>query len=230
MDPQQNPIMRRIPEPELMAEDGQAQAYAAADFAEAHESYVRLFVGIFPNRPRTATVLDLGCGPADVTIRFARANPGYVIHAVDGSAAMLNYAKKALTSRRGLKKRVKLIEGYIPGAAIPHKTYDVILSNNFLHHLHDPGVLWQCVRDNAKSGTLVFITDLFRPASRAGAKELVGKYSGSESPILRRDFYNSLLAAFTPEEIEKQLIGSKLRGLRVKVIDDRHLIIFGKIR
>lgn len=222
--------MRRIPEPELMAEDDQAQAYAAADFAEAHESYVRLFAGVFPKRPRIATVLDLGCGPADVTIRFAKANRGYVIHAVDGSAAMLKHARQALESQRGLKKRIKFIGGYIPGAAIPREHYDVILSNNFLHHLHDPGVLWQCVRDYAKSGTLVFITDLFRPGSRAEARVLVRRYSGSESPILRRDFYNSLLAAFTPEEIEKQLVEAQFPQLHVKVIDDRHLIIFGKIR
>ena len=221
--------MRRIPEPELMAEDDQAQAYAAADFSEAHQFYVTLFAETFPKRPSKASVLDLGCGPADVTIRFARANPGYVFHAVDGSAAMLSHAKKALESQGALKKRIKLIEGYVPGAAIPRKNYDVILSNNFLHHLHDPGVLWQTVRACAKPGTLVFVTDLFRPGSRAEARALVRKYSGSESPILRRDFYNSLLAAFIPNETEEQLVEAGLRELRVKVISDRHLMVFGKI-
>jgi SAM-dependent methyltransferase len=213
-----------------MDTEQQARAYAAADFSAAHQSYVTLFEETFPGRSAKAFVLDLGCGPADVTVRFARANPGYVFHAVDGSAAMLNYAKEALQSQRGLRNRVKLIKGYIPGAPIPREHYDVILSNNFLHHLHDPGVLWRTVRRYAKKGTLIFVTDLFRPASRAEAKTLVGKYSGSEEPILKRDFYNSLLAAFTPNEIEKQLAEAQLLQLRVKVIDDRHLIIFGKIR
>jgi ubiquinone/menaquinone biosynthesis C-methylase UbiE len=45
---------------------------------------------------KKALVLDLGCGPADVTIRFAKANPGYKFHGVDGSAAMLK-----LWPRRG---------------------------------------------------------------------------------------------------------------------------------
>ena len=221
--------MKRIPEPELMDTDEQARAYAAADFSAAHQSYVTLFSETFPKRPTKATVLDLGCGPADVTIRFAKANPGYTFHAVDGSAAMLNCARQALKSRRRLIQRIKLVGGYIPGVPIPRKGYDLILSNSFLHHLHDPKVLWRCIRRHAKTGTLVFITDLFRPASRARAKALVRKYSHAEPPILKRDFYNSLLAAFTPGEIEDQLEEAGLVPLLVRVISDRHLMIFGEI-
>ena len=221
--------MVRIPEPELMDTEEQARAYAKANFSEAHQSYVTLFQETFPQRPAKATVLDLGCGPADVTLRFAQANPGYSFHAVDGSAAMLTCAREALRSSRGLGKQVRFIEGYIPGASIPRTEYDVILSNNFLHHLHDPNVLWQCVRSHSRKGTFIFVTDLFRPASRARARALVRKYSGAEAPILKRDFYNSLLAAFTPREIQAQLAAAKLDQLRIRLISDRHLIIFGKM-
>ena len=221
--------MKRIPEPELMDTAEQARAYAAADFSAAHQSYVTLFHRTFLKRPARAAVLDLGCGPADVTVRFAKANPGYTFHAVDGSAAMLHCAREALSLQRGLRKRIQLIAGCIPGAPIPRKNYEVILSNNFLHHLHDPQVLWKCVRDVSKKGTLVFVTDLFRPAGRARAKALVRKYSAAEAPILKRDFYHSLLAAFTPDEIEKQLAAAGLDRLRIKVVSDRHLIVYGKI-
>src|SRR5213082_2767271 len=105
--------MKRIPEPELMDTDEQARAYAAADFSAAHQSYVTLFSETFPQRPAKATVLDLGCGPADVTIRFAKANPGYTFHAVDGSAAMLRYARRALRSQPGLSHRVSFVQGFI---------------------------------------------------------------------------------------------------------------------
>src|SRR6266513_2891596 len=118
--------MKRIPEPELMDTEEQARAYAAADFSAAHQSYVTLFDETFPDRPAKATVLDLGCGPADVTIRFAQANPGYTFHAVDGSAAMLNCARQALKSLPGLVQRIQLVEGYIPGAPIPREHYDLI--------------------------------------------------------------------------------------------------------
>src|SRR5262245_55994754 len=105
--------MDRVPEPELMTGDEQAAAYAAADFSEAHQSYVTLFDRLFPDRPSQSTVLDLGCGACDVVIRFARANPGYQFDAVDGSAAMLRQARIALDREAEITRRVALVEGYI---------------------------------------------------------------------------------------------------------------------
>ena len=207
----------------------QARAYAAADFSEAHQSYVGLFDRTFPRRPSKGAVLDLGCGPADVTLRFARANPGYTFDAVDGSAAMLAFARQNLRTQHVSTRRIRLIEGYIPGAPIPRRRYDVILSNNFLHHLHDPQVLWQSVCHYARPGTLVFVTDLFRPASRIRAHALVRKYSAGAPPVLKRDFFNSLLAAFAPTEIEAQLVKAGLARLGIQLISDRHLMIFGEI-
>src|SRR2546426_12055153 len=131
--------MKRTVEPELMSAEEQAKAYAQADFEAAHGFYPKLFAEEFPRRPKRAFVLDLGCGPCDVTMRFAKANPGYTFHAVDGSAAMLRFGAAAIR-RAKLSRRIKLIEGLIPGAPIPRAGYNVILSSNFLHHLHEPQV------------------------------------------------------------------------------------------
>ena len=220
--------MKRIVEPEVMSAADQAEAYAQADFEAAHSCYPKLFAEKFPRRPARAAALDLGCGPCDVTIRFAKANPGYTFHAVDGSAAMLRFAKRAVAAA-GLSRRVKLVEGFIPGAPIPRRTYELILSSSFLHHLHDPQVLWRTIKSRARRGTLVFVPDLRRPVSRATARALVKKNSGGEPEVLRRDFYNSLLAAFTPAEVRRQLKEAGLAGLAVEVVSDRHLLVFGTV-
>jgi SAM-dependent methyltransferase len=222
--------MKRIVEPELMSAEEQARAYAEADFEAAHRLYPELFAEKFPRRPRRALVLDLGCGPCDVTIRFAQANPGYTFHAVDGSAAMLKYGRRALARRRGLVRRIRLIEGFIPGAPIPRRSYEVILSSSFLHHLHEPQLLWQTVRQYSRRGTIVFVPDLRRPSSRAKAEAMTQKHSGNEPEVLKRDFFNSLLAAFTPAEVGRQLKQAGLNGLAVEVISDRHLLVFGRIK
>jgi len=221
--------MKRVPEPELMDSDEQARAYAAADFSEAHQSYVTLFDKAFPNRPARANVLDLGCGAADVVIRFALSNPRYTFHAVDGSAAMLRCAREALQARPGLSRQIQLTQALIPGARLPRKGYDVILSSNFLHHLHQPQALWQTIRRYAKHGTLVFVNDLFRPPNRDAARKLVQRYASTEPAVLQRDFLNSLLASFTVEEVRQQLVQAQLGHLRIEVISDRHLQISGEM-
>jgi SAM-dependent methyltransferase len=226
--------MKRIIEPQLMETREQARAYAAADFDAAHRMYPALFAEKFPHRPARALVLDLGCGPCDVVLRFARANPGYSFHAVDGSSAMLREARRMIA--RGAKSeepvaasRIRLIHGFIPGAAIPRRRYDVILSSSVLHHLHDPGVLWQTIRERSAAGTLVFVADLRRPQSRVAARRLVNRHAGDDPAVLKSDFYNSLLAAFTPAEVRLQLKRAELGGLHVESIGNRHLIVFGRI-
>ena len=219
--------MRRIPEPELMLDEEQARAYAAADFECAHSLYPKLFDKLFPNRPRRTLVLDIGCGPCDVTMRFAQANPGYRFHAVDGSAAMLNEARKALRCRK-LVPRVKLIEGRVPDVMFPAATYDVILSSSLLHHFPEPQALWQTIQRYSRTGTLVFVVDLRRPTTRAAAARIAKKYSVGEPRVLKRDFFNSLLAAFTPAEVRQQLRAAGLAWLRVTTLTDRHLMVSGR--
>jgi hypothetical protein len=74
---------------------------------------------------------------------------------------------------------------------------------------------------------MVFVVDLRRPESRQAAQRMVDEYAKSEPEILHRDFYNSLLAAFTIEEVERQLEKDGLSSLAVREISDRHLLVSG---
>lgn len=218
--------MERVPEPELMSDPVQARAYAEADFSEPHEAFVDRFRERFPDR-RPRRVLDLGCGPADVTCRFARAYPDATIVGVDGAPAMIALARAAL-ARAGLGERVALVTGRLPGVDLPARHFDTVISNSLLHHLGDPAVLWQAIAAHAAPGAAVFVMDLARPASRAHARACVARYAAGEPAILQRDFYNSLLAAFTPEEIRAQLARAGL-PFTVEPASDRHVVIHGRL-
>src|SRR5260370_36781294 len=80
--------MDRILEPELMIDAAQALAYAQADFAQVNQGFVDRFRACFP-KTVGGTMVDLGCGPADIPVRFARALPGFTITAVDGSGPLI---------------------------------------------------------------------------------------------------------------------------------------------
>lgn len=220
--------MERVPEPELMEDEAQARAYAEADFEEPNALFMQLWeeglAGAEPMR-----IVDLGCGPADIVVRLARRHPVARIEAIDGSAAMLRHGIERVR-REGLDERVHLVQARLPGAGLAPQAYDAVVSNSLLHHLHDPAVLWRTVRACARIGAAVLVMDLARPASDAEARALVERHASGEPGILRRDFYNSLLAAWRPEEVRAQLIAAGLDGLEVRLVSDRHLAVQGRIR
>lgn len=218
--------MERIPEPELMDDEEQARAYSEADFAEPHQRFVALCQErLGPSLE--GTVLDLGCGPADVTVRFAHAYPRCRIHGVDGSEAMLRFGR-ARVEREGLSGRVELFRAYLPDEAPPLEAYDAVLSNSLLHHLKEPMALWDTVRAFAKPGAPVFVMDLMRPESRDEAARFVELYAKGEPEVLRKDFFHSLLAAYRTDEVEAQLARAGLESLTVEAVTDRHLIVHGR--
>ena len=217
--------MERIIEPELMDDDRQARAYAHADFSTSNQWFVDHLVADFPTALRS--VVDLGCGPADVVIRLARTKPGVHITAIDGAAAMIAMARDAVQAA-GLEQQITLIEGYIPGVPLADHTFDAILSKDFLHHLPDPMILWHEVRRIGKPSAVVYIMDLFRPATPDDARVIVERVAAGEAPILKTDFFNSLCAAFTPTEVEDQLRAASL-PLTVEPVSERHMLIKGRL-
>ena len=219
--------MKRVIEPELMDELEQAEVYAKADFEEPHRRVIELFDIEFPGTEIKGAILDLGCGPGDITFRFAERFPDAVIVGVDGSAAMIELANKRKAREQGIADKVTFIAGAIPGEALPGGPYDLIVSNSLLHHLHQPNILWKTIQEYASPGTKIFVVDLFRPESEKEAERIVCEYSGKEPELLKRDFYNSLRAAFKPAEVERQLASVGLSELSVKVVSDRHLIVYG---
>ena len=219
-------LLSRTPEPELMNEAEQALAYAHADFSVPHNQFIDLFRSGFANLAVDGAVLDVGCGPADVTLRFAKAYPDCRIDGVDGAPAMLALGRASIEVA-GLSRRINLIEGYLPGAILPRSHYDVILSNSLLHHLADPQVLWEAIRRYGKPRAAVFIMDLRRPDTSKEIETLVRQHAAGEPPILQRDFHHSLHAAYRPEEVRQQINQAGLEALTVTAIGDRHLIIHG---
>ena len=217
--------MERSPEDELMSDTAQALAYAEADFSEPHNAFVTHFSARFPHFSH-GEVLDLGCGPADVTLRFARAFPKTHITGVDGAQAMLDIALSGVQSQ-GLTQQITLRKCKIPDKNLLKHGYDALISNSLLHHLNEPDVMWQTIQQCEKPRAAIFIMDLLRPVSVENAQELLKKYATDASPIMQKDFYNSLLAAYSVEEIRQQLKNSGLDSLTIDIVSDRHVIVWG---
>lgn len=217
--------MLRILEPEIMADDDQAISYARADFARSNQAFVDGFLSEY--REASGDFLDIGCGPCDVIVRLAHARPSARITAVDGSAAMIALGAQAIREA-GLELRVTVMQGYIPGLVLPERSFDAVISKDLLHHLPDPAALWNEARRLGRPGAILYVLDLIRPATPQDARDIVERTASNEAQILKQDFFNSLCAAFTMEEVSSQLRDA---GLAVQVgrIGDRHMIIRGTL-
>lgn len=218
----------RIPEPALMDDPVQVDAYASADWSEAHDRLMQQIAEYFPRETMSGLYLNLGCGSGDDTFRFLREFPGARVIAVDGAQRMLDHARADLLAKfPEFRQRVEFLQAYIPSADIPLLQYAGVISNSLLHHFDDPAGFWSAVRQHTHPGSQIFVGDLRRPASAQAAADLVSEYAREAPQILQEDFRNSLLAAFTPEEVRVQLHEAGLANLAVQSVGDRHMIIAG---
>ncbi|MDE0405801.1 MAG: class I SAM-dependent methyltransferase [Nitrospira sp.] len=218
--------MERILEPEIMDGEEQAKVYATADFAEENQGFVDQFLALYPDL-QEGTVLDLGCGPADIPVRLLRSRPGLCVTAVDASGPMLHWAEEAVR-QAGLEDRIKLICGRFQDVQLDGQA-DAVISNSLVHHVPNAFQFWYALKTLAKPGAPVLIMDLLRPETTEEAQALVDQYAADEPDQLRHDFYHSLLSAFTEDEIAAQMAEMNLSRLLIDVPDDRHWLVSGRV-
>ena len=222
--------MKRIPEAELMNDQAQVQAYAMADFEQPHSAFIERLLRHHPHIAQLASghALDLGCGPGDITRRFATACPNLQLDAVDAADQMIAMAEY-LNRQQGLQERIHCHTMSIDELVIKEYEYDIIFSNSLLHHLQNPLQLWRTLKRLGTANTAVFIMDLLRPADTEDARQLVDCYADGEPQLLRDDFYHSLCEAYRIDEVQQQLLQCKLENLQIQSVSDRHLIIHGRL-
>lgn len=221
--------MKRTPEPcELMDESEQAQAYAEANFGESNALFIHLLHQIHP-QALSGRAIDLGCGPADIPLALVREHPELYVDAVDGSETMLALAEAKTAHHPALSERLNFHQHYLPSAFLDQGEYQFVLSNSLLHHLADPDDLWMSIRHCAADNAAVLVMDLARPSSPLAVDSLVETYAMNEPEPLREDFRNSLHAAYTPEEVAKQLAKHGLKELELSMVNDRHWAARGSI-
>ncbi len=217
--------LARTPEPELMDSPNQVAAYAGADFEDSNARFTAILGRQLADVP-PGRLIDLGCGPADICVRLARALPGWRIEGLDAGENMLEVARRRLGSEE-LTERVQLIHARLPEPKLDARAYDCVASNSLLHHLPDPNVLWRAIDALARPGAWIQVMDLARPDSAPAVEALVEQYAADEPEVLRIDFRNSLHAAWRVDEVHEQLRVAGL-PLTCELVSDRHWLVSGR--
>ena len=173
--------------------------------------------------------LSLAAGPAEYDIAFVK-EFNKKLDSIDTSDDMLEIALQNIT-KAGVSDLISLKKLHIP--FVIDKKYDLIFCVNSLHHFHNPLDLWNTIKAHSKKGTQVLVLDLHRPDTEDVALYMSENYSPSSSDIFKTDFYNSMLASFTADEIVEQLKEVEL-DLTVRVENTQYeggrlLVIWGEL-
>ena len=227
--------MNRTPEPELMQIPSQVRAYADADFSRSDSMVVKSLEKYLKEEGRTLNkndlIFDMACGPGNIAERIAKNWPFVNVVGIDGSKEMLNEAENKLSENPTKNLSYELIEiNSIATGEIdfPFKA-DVLVSNSALHHFHNPYRFWGALKKLGKTNCIHIHRDLIRPTSLEKAFEIKEKHLSNSPEILKKDFYASLKASFTVDEVTQQLIDAGLSQLEVLQVDELYFEIIGCI-
>ena len=227
--------MRRILEPELMNDRFQVEAYENADFSKSDKDLIFALEKHLEqkeiNEDSVQLIIDIGCGPGKITELLSARWPNSKVIGIDGASSMIKRAIKRHSKYFGHLINlsylcIDIADVYKSNSLKVHSA-DLIISNSFLHHLHQPNILWNVSKYLAAPGAIHFHRDLRRPESLDQANQILLKHNKNTSPILTRDYLASLLAAFTVEEVKLQLEVESLQSFKVVEIGDRYLQVIG---
>jgi len=219
-------MMKRVLEPEVMDDPEQVLAYAGADFAQENQGFVDQFFNLYDDL-ENPHIVDVGCGPGDIPIRVARRHPTCRVTGIDASQPMIAYAEQAV-QKAGFHDRVRFLCQRFQDVSLSSPA-DAIISNSLVHHVPNPLRFWYSLKALLKPGAPVLVMDLLRPESPEAAQAIVDEQAAGEPEQLRQDFFHSLLAAFTEDEVAAHLAELNLSRLMVDVPDDRHWIVYGRV-
>ena len=169
----------------------------------------------------TGHFLDVGTGPAQIPLLLAKACPNIQITAIDLAEEMLKIAEQHVIDA-GLRDQITLQLVDAKDLPFPDKSFDGLISNSIVHHIHDALKALIDMGRVVKPNGLVLIRDLIRPETIADAQGFVDKYAADDTPYQQKLYYDSFLASFTIPEVNEMLFQMNIPGATVVKSTDRH--------
>jgi len=202
--------IQRQPEPTQLMDD-RSQVEAFHDLGGTQLIPVYHFNALATSRlaPFGGTVVDLGSGSGQYLAFLAERRPDLRIIGIELAPTMANVGKRFLESK-GLSARVDLRVGDMTAFAAEVEIDVSLVSSVFsLHHLPNFESLAAClnqireVRD--RTGCGVWIFDHARPRHPATPEVFPQLFTPTAPATFNADSRNSLIAAFSFEELTAQL-------------------------
>jgi ubiquinone/menaquinone biosynthesis C-methylase UbiE len=210
--------MPRVPEPEVMDDAGEVEAYSSAA-AQAHlnavdDTLVEHALRLLGGRER-GRALDIGTGPGQIVVKLARRLTRWKFVGVDRSPRMIAQARENLAAAGGeLAGRVEFQVADGNRLPFPDHSFDLVLCNSVLHHLAEPQKLLSEMARLVTPGGAVLLRDLRRPG-RIAYPLHVRWHGRHYSGVMQQLYRDSVRSAYTVPELKRMLDSAPLSGARV---------------
>ena len=231
--------MERIPETELMEKKDQVISYDEADFSEGEFNLVNQ-INYYLLKKKISLgekdlIVDLGCGPGNISEKLAIKWPNTEVVGIDGSKEMIvraEYNKKISTHQKKLKNLRYIcsdIKDIKSNNFLSKKKISLLVSNSLIHHITHLEDFFNTIRSLSSNITVNFHKDLKRPYDEQSALKLKARCSSKYNEILTNDYYASLRASYTFKELKKFTLENDLSSLDVLEDGDEYLIVYGNL-
>ncbi len=231
--------MERTVEPELMEKEDQVISYAKADFSEGENNLIKQINYYFMKNNihfnEKELIVDLGCGPGNISEKLSMKWPKAYVVGIDGSKEMIRVAElnKKNSLNRSRLKNLRYICADIKSLKLSDISYgkniSLLVSNSLIHHITYLDNFFNCIERLSSNLTINFHKDLKRPNDEKSALYLKEKCGEKYNDILTNDYYASLKASYTSKELKDFIFKNKLSSLEVFEEGDQYLVIYGKV-
>ena len=231
--------MERVPEPELMEEKEQVISYDEADFSEGEVNLINQINQYLLKKNISLgekdLIVDLGCGPGNISEKLAIKWPDTEVVGIDGSKKMILRAEenKAISTNRENLNNLSYVCSDIKDIKsinfLLKKEISLLVSNSLIHHITYLKDFFKVIRSLSSNKTINFHKDLKRPLNEKSALELKAQCSKKYNEILTNDYYASLRASYTLKELKNFTLVNDLSSLEVFEDGDKYLIVYGNV-
>ena len=164
--------------------------------------------------------LEVGPGPAFVSIEIASRIPQAYIVGLDISQTMIDIGRRNV-SEAGLSEQISFRKGDATLMPFNDAEFDFAVSSGSLHHWSKPVQVFNEIYRVLKPGQMALISDLRKDAY----KEKVDEYCRQiESRFMRWGLRHSVSESYTPEGIKELLSQSHFK--KVERIDIDELVMY----
>jgi len=198
------------------AEFAKTYQHMQGEYRRLAERVVSLFDG--------GRIVEIGPGPAYVSIEIAKRLPDVEIVGLEISDTMIEIAK-GNAETHGLSDKITLRKGDASNMPFEDSAFDFAVTSGSLHHWKKPNQVFSEIYRILRPGSVALISDLRKDAPEEKVDEFANKI---DSKLMRWGLKHSFKEGYTARQIQEMMKSTRFAEIEITEEDISMLIMLRK--